>query len=114
MYDVTAAIISKSLDALSVRQNFTAQNIANANTPEYRPVTVSFEKSLEVAASQGEAAVMALEPRVHYSPTQGVSGETRLDLELAISAQTAMRYSALVDILGRQMSLTRMVITGGQ
>jgi len=38
----------------------------------------------------------------------------RLDLELAAAAQTASRYRALVDLMGRQMALHRAVVSGGR
>jgi len=37
-----------------------------------------------------------------------------MDLELATQSATALRYGALVDILGRQLALTRSIIRGGQ
>jgi flagellar basal-body rod protein FlgB len=38
----------------------------------------------------------------------------RLDLEVATAASTALRYQALLDVLGREMNLRRAVIAGGQ
>jgi flagellar basal-body rod protein FlgB len=37
----------------------------------------------------------------------------RLDLEVATASQTAMRYAALLDILGREMAINRAVVRGG-
>ena len=113
MDEVSATLIGKALDALSMRYQFTAQNIANANTPGYRPVHVTFEESLKAAAAKGDSAIRAMEPQVHYTSEAGGSPESRIDLELASASQTAMRYRALIDILGRQMALHRAVVMEG-
>jgi len=114
MDELSSAIMVKALDALSTRQMYIAQNIANANTPDYKPVDVSFEKSLKAAASKGMNAVKSVSPYVHYSENIEGTSELRLDLELATAAQTSMRYGALIEIMGRQMSLARTVVNGGQ
>jgi len=110
----STALISKALDGLYERYLFTAQNIANANSPDYRPVTVSFEDSLRAAAGQGLAALQRETPSVHVAPpsSDGASG-VRLDLELASASQTSMRYQALVDILGQELAVERAALTEG-
>jgi flagellar basal-body rod protein FlgB len=105
-------IIIKALDGLSARSVATAQNIANANTPGYRPLRVSFEKALASAAVQGDAAVQAVTPDVQAAPAGSRDGELRLDLELATARITAQRYDGLVDILDRRLQLQSFAITG--
>lgn len=112
MDPISAALIDKALDGLNQRYLFIAQNIANANTPNYRPVRVEFESALRAAAGRGVVAIEAVEPRVVVEPEE--TGPMRLDLELASAAQTAARYRALVDLLGRQMALHRSIVSGGQ
>lgn len=112
MDEVSAALIARALDGLNQRYMFTAQNIANANSAGYRPVRVSFEESLRAAASSGAEAIRAVEPRVFVETGDGAE-TMRLDLELATASQTAMRYRALVDILGRQMALQRALLAAG-
>lgn len=113
MDEVSAALITKALEGLHQRYMFTAQNIANANSPEYRPMRVSFEESLRAAADRGPDAIRAVQPRV-IGDDSAEDGAMRLDLELAAASQTAMRYRALIDILGRQMALSRAVATVGR
>lgn len=111
---LSAVIIHKALDGLSLRQNFHAQNIANANTTDYRAIKVTFEDSLRVAAGKSTAAVQDLAPKTELMELKGATTDVRLDMELASASQTAMRYSALIEVLGRQMSMMRMVVSGGQ
>jgi flagellar basal-body rod protein FlgB len=110
---ISSALIEKALDGLSQRYTFTAQNIANANTPNYRPVRVSFEEGLRQAAAGGERAIDAVRPQTFVDPRPAGDG-VRLDLELATASQTAMRYRALLDLLGQQLRLERTILTGGR
>lgn len=111
MDEISAAILKKSLDGLSTRYAFTAQNVANVNSPDYQPVRVSFEEALRVAAGQGADAVARVSPLTHVVAPGVESEAVRLDLELADASQTALRYRALLDVLGREMALHRAVIT---
>lgn len=112
MDPVSSLLIGKALDGLVARQAAVAGNIANANSPGYRPVRVTFEEALRTAAGQGPDAVRAVTPRIEAESASG--SEMRIDLELATGAETANRYAALIDLLGRQMQITRTVIRGGQ
>lgn len=114
MDPVSAILINKALDGLTLRSQVTAQNIANANSPNYQPLRVSFEKALRTAADQGSEAVQASAPRVERDDALRAGSEMRLDLELATASETAMRYAALIDLLSRQLEISRIVIKGGQ
>lgn len=111
---VSAALITKSLDGLALRLQVTAANIANANSRAYRPSTVTFEENLKAAASRGIDAVQAVKPEIKIAPPGTFGDEPRTDLELDTAAQTAGRYSALVELLAREIDITRTVIKGGQ
>lgn len=111
MDPLTVSIITKALDGLAMRAASTAQNVANSGSPGYRPTRVGFESALREAARAGPDAVKALKPEF----LTAVSGELlRTDLELATASQTSLRYSALIDILGRQLQLSRAALSGGR
>ena len=113
--DPTSAImITKALDGLWARSLATAQNVANANSPGFRPVRVSFEEALRAAARQGPEALGNVRASVVQAPVTRAGGEMRLDLELATASATSMRYAALIDLLGRQLQIQHSVIRGGQ
>jgi flagellar basal-body rod protein FlgB len=107
--EISSALIIKALDGLSARAVATAENIANANSPGFRPLRVTFEGALAAASRGGESAIQAVQPRT----VGAVTGEpVRIDLELATASATAMRYSALTELLGRQMQIEALAITG--
>lgn len=113
--DPTSAImITKALDGLWARSLATAQNVANANSPGYRPVRVSFEEALQSAARQGPAALRNVTATIGQAPATAGNTEMRLDLELATASETGLRYAALLDLLGRQLQISHTVVRGGQ
>lgn len=106
-------LVMKVLDCLTVRANVTAQNIANAGTPNYRPLRATFESALAAAADLGASAVSSVEPRIEDAAN--ASGpDLRLDMEVATASETAMRYSALIEILNRRVQLDALPLTGSR
>jgi flagellar basal-body rod protein FlgB len=112
MNHITQVMLLKTLDGLEARSVATAENIANASTPGYRPLRVSFEDALKAAAAQGESAVQAVEIKAQPALAGSPDSENRVDLELARASSTAQRYDALIEILGREMALQSMGAQG--
>lgn len=110
--EITSVIAMKALDALSLRAATIAQNVANASSPGYRPVRVSFEDELRQAAARGADAVTAWQPRVGFAPMRPGEDQVRIDLEIAGASATAGRYAALIDVLGREMRMASLAIGG--
>jgi len=114
MDPLSALLVTKALDGLAMRASAISQNVANAGSPSYTPIRVSFEDRLRDAAATGLDAVRNMQPEYLRALPGGPDGELRLDLELASASETALRYSALVDVLSRQMQISRLAVTGGQ
>lgn len=109
---VSSALLLKAMDGLSLRAQVTAQNIANANSPGYRPLAVSFEDALRAAAAGDAASVARVTPRV--APARGSAGQAglRLDLELVTATATAGRYAALAELLNRRLQIEALAVSG--
>lgn len=112
MQTPTTAIILKALDGLSARAEAIAENIANAGTPGYRPLRVSFEAALAQAVTEGKAAVDGVEPRLERTSGSGSGTGLRLDMELAAASSTATRYAALIEVLNRQSQRDAVAVSG--
>lgn len=113
MLEVTGAnLILKALDSLALRSVVTSQNIANANSPGYRPLKVTFEDALKAAAPKGIDAIRAVVPQIAPSIDSQGNAELRIDLELATASSTAGRYGALVEILNRQLQIDAVALSG--
>jgi flagellar basal-body rod protein FlgB len=112
MESISTVLILKALDGLSMRATATAQNIANANSPGYRPVKVTFEEALRNTVPAGATAIGALQPQVVAAVDQQGRRELRLDLELATATATSGRYGTLVELLNRQLQLDALAVSG--
>lgn len=108
---ITSLTLARALDGLHQRQIATAYNIANAGTPSFRPLTVRFEEQLRAAARKGPSALARVTAETVQGPARS---NERLDLEIATASETALRYSALVEIAGRRMAIDRAVLSGGR
>lgn len=104
---------ARALDGLSMRMAAIAHNLANAGSPRFQAVAVNFEQSLRAAETQGQHALEHLRFRFSAGEAYGPNDDRRVDLLIADAAQTAMRYSALVDMLSRRLAL-RQAAFGGQ
>lgn len=107
-----AILMIKALDGLAARLTATSENIANASTPNYRPLRVTFENALAEAASKGDAAVRDVVPQLERVASGTVDAEVRIDQEAATASMTALRYSALIEMLNRQGQIASLPLTG--
>lgn len=111
MAEITSALLVKALDGLSVRAQATANNIANSGSPGFRAQRVTFEEALAAAVRSGRPAA-SVAPRIETA--EAGAGAVRVDLELATQSATALRYSALTDLLSRQLQLHSIAISSGR
>ncbi len=114
---VTSAIMRVALDGAALRHQAIAANIANAATPGYQPLKVSFESQLANARQRlggGEALQTVL---ADLSPSvEPVDGEGRpaLDLQVADMAQNVVQYQALLKGWSKRMSILSAAINEGK
>jgi flagellar basal-body rod protein FlgB len=90
-----------------------ADNLANVSSPNFRSAKVDFEQALQAAARRGSDAVAELKFEFEAGQVLPAGEDRRMDLMLADAAQTAGRYAALVDMLGRRFALHQAAM-GGQ
>ena len=114
MDSISATILLKAMDGLSMRANVTSQNIANANSPGYRPLKVNFEDALRAAASGTPGDIRQVQPSVGLSIDETGRSELRLDLEMATAASTAGRYATLAELLNRRLQIDALAAAGSR
>ncbi len=110
----TALLAIKALDGLNARAAATAENIANAAVPGYRPLRVSFEAALKHAAGEGPASVEALAFTATPATGAAADSDSRVDLEMATASATALRYGALIEVLSRELAMDSLVLQGSR
>lgn len=121
---LTSGLVMRALDAAALRHAALAQNIANASTPGYRPVRISFEDQLALSRSEllargdesgGWRALDSVQPRVEPEPVTATGGDKiRLDAEVAKMMQNAVYYQSLLAALSKNGSILRIAVREGR
>lgn len=108
-------LLSQVLDTATLRHRVIAQNVANANTPGYRRLEVSFEDQFAQAlAAQGSQGVPQVQPRVVVAdgPEQVDGNTVDIDREMNDLAKNALVYEAAAQILVSRLTSLRTAIAG--
>ncbi|MFN8610219.1 MAG: flagellar basal body protein [Vulcanimicrobiota bacterium] len=91
-------ILERGLDVAALRQQVTANNIANLNTPGYRPQQVLFEDELRQSLGQARPRVVTLHHRVD------------IQNEMCTLSKNTIMYHALANKISGVFSLYRWII----
>lgn len=118
----TTALLSMALDATTLRQQAIAHNIANANTPDYRPVGVSFDAQMQAARSTLEQGQRITPSTVqNYRQSFGpvaISTTTEqsvsLDTEVAKLSENTLHHQTLLKALNRHFALLSTAVNEGK
>jgi flagellar basal-body rod protein FlgB len=121
----TSQLVSVALDAAMARHAAIAANIANVDTPNYRPLVARFDQL--VAELQGrvtdrtqDGAVMRdaerMQDSLRSSPliADPTAPQVELDMQMADLAKNTLQYQALLTAQGKLMSLAEMAISEGK
>jgi len=108
----------KSLDAVALRQEAIASNIANLETPGYKrlDLTPSFQTALDSAcASRDPQQIAALQPSLAPDPnalSNGLDGNTvTLEKEMAALSQNTLAHNLETQLVSNMLLRLRMAIT---
>jgi flagellar basal-body rod protein FlgB len=127
IHDSTLNVLQAALDGLSERQQVISNNIANAETPGYHALAVSFENQLQNAMT-GSPVQMAVTEAGHLSAADNSphnaklllrqSGAARLDgnnvdvdMEMTELAETSIRFQSLTQIVTKKLALLKAIAT---
>lgn len=128
LFSHTIAMLEQGLDYASLREKVIANNIANADTPNYKAKDVQFKTELERALQSLEAK------RTHpkhlpfrHQMTNDFLVTTRADVvynhngnnvdidkEMADLAENQIYYNALIEQLNGKFATLKTVIKGGK
>lgn len=107
-------VLSKSLDALSMRQQVIAQNLSNIATPGYQALQVNFEEAFNSELSRAGGIDLAQVEDPFISVRDPSKGGVVLDQEVATLSQTVLQYQALVRGLNKQIAMMQLAVTEGK
>ena len=105
------AVMSRALDAASLRQAVHTANIANADVDGFRRLEVTFNPQADLGSlGSSMASAAALEGPKIISTNDTV----RLDQEMALMAKDAVRYQQLLNAFERTMGLLTLAARDGR
>jgi flagellar basal-body rod protein FlgB len=108
LVDPTQQLLEAAMRGAWQRQTALTNNIANADTPGYKPEEVNFESALQNAVAN-EDPVEELQFQTETAPLQaGPNGGTvSVDEESAKLAENGLDYEALTQVLNARNSIER-------
>ena len=115
--DSVSQVLAAALDGVSQRQQVTADNIANVDTPGFRATSVDFETQLRAAIDGGAFAEgTPVEIGMTATPTDtpvGANGNN-VDLrkETMAAIQSQFQYQILTRAVSDRYSLIKTAVTG--
>jgi len=113
LFDKTLKMLSGVLDFRSERHKVIASNIANIDTPNYKPKDIVFKEELKASMGKREGVTMTRTQKNHLSE-QLISGSKAdfevvdageivdLDSEMAKLAENNLMYNLTVEFMSRK------------
>lgn len=128
IFDRTMTGLTKAMDLSFKRNDALAANIANAETPQYRAVDLTFGKELERAFGDSQESVMRTDSRhldvgqnqsARYvqdnsSLTKPDGNNVDVDLQMGRLSDNSGDYAMAARLIKRQIGLIRTAIREGR
>ena len=122
--------VARRMDWLGQRQTVLAQNVANADTPHYKPQDLTERSFLQAVRSSGSQSAPKKTHAHHIDTTMNGAQDPRqreqkeryetapsgnavvLEEQLVQVQESQMQYAALTSLYSKQMSFFRLALTG--
>lgn len=122
-------VLSRAMDASALRQNAIANNVANVDTPNYKPARVTFEELLKKETGGGFVGKRTNEKHLVIGGGAGIplpkleqenivfknnGNGVDLDFEMTQLSQNTVWYQSLTYGLNEEFNLLKTAIRGGR
>ena len=128
LFSGTIASLENALNYASLKQKVISNNIANADTPNYKAKSVSFSKMLESELSQTMTANRTDARHYDFSSSGSANGvyvnknvsynhngnSVDIDQEMSDLAMNQIYYNAVTDRINGKFQSLQSVISGGK
>ncbi|HXF74811.1 MAG TPA: flagellar basal body rod protein FlgB [Methylomirabilota bacterium] len=135
LFNFTQQLLELSLRVRAARHEILSANVANADTPGYRPRDLDFKTIMQTAVSSGEQNLAGAGPRRDIDPKLATDllpsmvypvednrhGEDRLDgnavsldRQMALLTENALAHEASLTLLSRTLASLRYAIGEGR
>jgi flagellar basal-body rod protein FlgB len=132
IFDTTTNGLATALNFRLLKQNIHSANTANANTPDYKALTIDFEQALHDAIDPHENNVLRTDgpghfnngavppdsssPDVYENPDAVINqsgNSVSMEREMAELAQNRILYNAAVELINRKFGMMKYAIQEG-
>jgi flagellar basal-body rod protein FlgB len=140
IFDTTLTHLQESLDVRLVEHNVLAGNIANSDTPGYKPKELNFSEAMNAAQQAAGADGMTATDAHHMSPSGAAAeiansrameaamtlvrdgagtspsmdgNQVDLDRTMAGLAENSLQYGASARAAGKKLAILRYVVSDG-
>jgi flagellar basal-body rod protein FlgB len=97
LFDTTQLGLERAISGAEMRQSVLAANVANANTPGYKPKDVDFHSALRTAfASGGDVEKAPITETTSDAVMRADGSGLDIDVEASKLSQNGLEYQALV------------------
>lgn len=119
LFGKTVSLLSSMLGFRAERHKVIASNIANIDTPDYRPTELAFKGNLEEEMQKGTLKLFRTD-KGHLPPISTEKadykvirsdGKVDLDTEMANLAENQLMYNLTVELLSRKFKGINNVLT---
>src|SRR5580693_1347077 len=111
LVDSTQQLLQAAMRGSWQRETALTNNIANADTPGYKPQEVSFESALQSAVNTGESPEELQFQTETKAVEAGPNGEAvSVDQESAKLAENGLDYQALTQVMSTRNSIVSAAI----
>jgi len=110
--DVASLTLQRAISGLSTRQQVTANNIANLETPGFTAQNVDFESSLASAVAAGNPAATAITTSASTEPVGLNGNNVDLNDEVVTATKTGLQEKLLTGALTSEYGLIATVLKG--
>jgi len=101
LFDTTQLGLQRAIEGAAQRQTALASNLANANTPNFKPKDVDFHSALQAAFAAGDRNAVSSAGFQTTTQTDVMRQDGNgidVDVESAKMAQNGLEYQALVQV----------------
>lgn len=98
-------VLHFAIDSIGAQQSAVANNIANAQTPNYHATDVSFEQSLQQALASPGGAVAHSSLVASSAPAAVDGNNVSLATDLVEAEKATLQYQTVTDSLNAQFRL---------
>lgn len=110
LFDTTQIALERAMSGATLRHEALAANLANANTPGYRPIDVDFHGALRQAMQLGPRGLESIE--IAAAPAAGATlradgNGVDVDVTSAELAKNGLELTAITRVAGARLDLLR-------